>query len=315
MQVCFPELVARNSQHHGSAGRMPSIARLTHFPEKYWNTTSLTQLAMTTSRQPTLPSGKERLTSSQEASPASLFLLPEKEEERKITATSGLKCCEQLKRSDQLGLLLKTLMESSRWYSPARRLTWDVQTLFSRRITLRERSRNSQSREFALTLNVRDIPSNRLLYRLVPSEHHTAVTEYGLLPTVQTQGLKVCNNEGKTEFANLQLLPTPLSNDGRGGASKNVKQGKIKRPSGQIYTAQLRDLAGCNLLPTPTAQESRGNASRDRGKSNLTDEIAHICKPDGQSSQLNPLFVAEMMGFPTDWTLEPFLSQSGEESP
>jgi hypothetical protein len=30
----------------------------------------------------------------------------------------------------------------------------------------------------------------------------------------------------------------------------------------------------------------------------------------GKTSQLNPLFVAEMMGFPTDWTILPF--QSGE---
>jgi hypothetical protein len=26
----------------------------------------------------------------------------------------------------------------------------------------------------------------------------------------------------------------------------------------------------------------------------------------GTDSQLNPLFVAEMMGFPTDWTILPF---------
>jgi hypothetical protein len=30
----------------------------------------------------------------------------------------------------------------------------------------------------------------------------------------------------------------------------------------------------------------------------------------GKTSQLNPLFVAEMMGFPTDWTILPF--QNGE---
>ena len=62
------------------------------------------------------------------------------------------------------------------------------------------------------------------------------------------------------------------------------------------------------LLPTPKAQESRGNASVDRGKFNLTDEIAARYRPTGKTSQLNPQFVAEMMGFPSNWTELPFLN-------
>jgi hypothetical protein len=42
----------------------------------------------------------------------------------------------------------------------------------------------------------------------------------------------------------------------------------------------------------------------------LPDTIKRIT---GTSSQLNPQFVAEMMGFPTDWTALPF--QSGETNP
>jgi hypothetical protein len=67
------------------------------------------------------------------------------------------------------------------------------------------------------------------------------------------------------------------------------------------------------MLPTPKCQEERGNASRDRGKFNLTDEVARIWKPPGKTSQLSPLFVEEMMGFPKNWTALPF--QSGEENP
>jgi hypothetical protein len=36
--------------------------------------------------------------------------------------------------------------------------------------------------------------------------------------------------------------------------------------------------------------------------------IASTNPGHGTTSQLNPLFVAEMMGFPTDWTLLPFLN-------
>ena len=67
------------------------------------------------------------------------------------------------------------------------------------------------------------------------------------------------------------------------------------------------------LLPTPTAQAERSNASIDRGKGNLSDEVATRFKIGGKSSQLSPLFVEEMMGFPKNWTVLPF--QSGEENP
>ena len=56
------------------------------------------------------------------------------------------------------------------------------------------------------------------------------------------------------------------------------------------------------------------NVAMDRGKSNLTDEIANIYKPAGRNSQLNPLFVEEMMGFPLMWTTLPYLSRSGERN-
>lgn len=72
-------------------------------------------------------------------------------------------------------------------------------------------------------------------------------------------------------------------------------------------------MAASGLLPTPKAQEARGNASRDRGKKNLTDEIAAQYRPASSSSQLSPRFVAEMMGFPANWTELPF--QSGGTNP
>lgn len=45
--------------------------------------------------------------------------------------------------------------------------------------------------------------------------------------------------------------------------------------------------------------------------SNLAEQIAH--KTGGGNFRLNPQFVLEMMGFPPDWTLAPFLSQNGEK--
>lgn len=40
----------------------------------------------------------------------------------------------------------------------------------------------------------------------------------------------------------------------------------------------------------------------------------HHSQNGGKTSQLNPLFVEEMMGFPLMWTTLPFLSQNGDRN-
>lgn len=137
--------------------------------------------------------------------------------------------------------------------------------------------------------------------------------EKTLLPTVMTQGLKVSDRNGKTVFMPPELLPTPMGTDIHHG--KRVRELKAagvdtihSRANGASRPNGLMDYLDFHgLLPTPKAQESRGNASVDRGRSNLTDEIARIYSPGGGASQLNPLYVGDMMGFPVDWTVSPFL--------
>ena len=340
-------------------------------------------------------------TCSQADSLASLFPLPEQERERMMTVTFGRRCYVPYGKSDPLGSLVRTLLESSRWYSPARRLKWETKPLFSERITEKEYGygRNMSSRPSAEILSVKDIPSSRLLFRLVPSERPTDGTGCGLLPTLQTQGLKVCNAEGKTEFMPLELLPTPTAIDsGSGRVNKSLSLGAKERPTialavkmgllpspvasdattgaiigendtfvttgngtlrkvnrngtngsiglarmvkllptpnaaeGEKYTKKynpdsqmgksLTAMAMNGFLPTPTAMDFKGTVSTEKlnrkdGKMR-TDNLKNIpavigthCRQrDGVTSQLSPLFVAEMMGFPSDWTVLPF--QSGE---
>ena len=158
--------------------------------------------------------------------------------EQKMTATSGHICCEQYARYSPLGSLARTLLGSSRWYSPARSLKWVVKPLYSMRVTERERNNLTQSKKSAKVLNVRDIQSNRLLFQLVPLVRPTGGTEYGLLPTVQTQGLKVCNKDGKTEFLSLDLLLTPSASDGlRAGMSmESLKSHKKKNDRAEQFS-------------------------------------------------------------------------------
>lgn len=357
---------------------------------------------MKTLPKQTSQSGTARSMFSQEDSPANLSPSLAEERERTITATSGHRCFERYGRYTPLGSLVKTLMESRRWWSPAKSLRWDAQTIFSKRITYTERKADSPSTKSVQTSKPKDIPSNRLLFQLVPSEHRTEETEFGLLPTVQTQGLKQCNKKGKTEFVPLDLLPTPNAMDiahkdmeinerGR----RNPKRGKTDHslgledmavakllptpcsieatkftktinPNSQMGQG-LTALAVNGLLPIPTAMEVKhsnrvkglkeqgvkGMYSRKNGalrpngltdfldfhylltpmaadgmranmkmqalknhnkeNANLAEQIAH--KVGGGTSQLNPLFVEEMMGFPLMWTALPFLSPNGDKNP
>ncbi|MEZ3418308.1 MAG: DNA cytosine methyltransferase [Bacteroidales bacterium] len=52
-----------------------------------------------------------------------------------MTVISGRRCCALLTKSGPLGSLVRTLLESPRWSSPARLLTWDVKVLCSVRVT------------------------------------------------------------------------------------------------------------------------------------------------------------------------------------
>jgi hypothetical protein len=78
-------------------------------------------------------------------------------------------------------------------------------------------------------------------------------------------------------------------------------------------------MAKVGMLPTPTAtSDVKGGCTRTDTK-RQNDTLAHAMHQAtgaeaGTTSQLNPLFVLEMMGFPPDWTLLPFLSGEQNQS-
>lgn len=338
-------------------------------------------------------SGTERSMFSPEDSHANPSPSLAEERERTITATSGLRCFERYGRYTPLGSLVKTLLESRRWWSPAKSLRWDAQTIFSKRITYIEKKADSHSTKSAQTSKPKDIPSNRLLFQLVPSEHHTEETVFGLLqeeyqqllltptavmitedpkkfkerakkngyrngttygslasqvmfsdilPTPNAMDIphkdmeinergrrnpkigKTDHSLGLEDMAVAKLLPTPCSIE----ATKYTKTINPNSQMGQGITA----LAVNGLLPTPTAMEikhsnrvkglkekgAKGMYSRKNGAlrpNGLTDFLDFNNQVGGGTSQLNPLFVEEMMGFPLMWTALPFLSPSGDKNP
>ena len=335
---------------------------------------------MKTLPKQTSQSGTARSMFSQEDSPANLSPSLAEERERTITATSGHRCFERYGRYTPLGSLVKTLLASRRWWSPAKSLRWDAQTIFSKRITYTERKADSPSTKSVQTSKPKDIPSNRLLFQLVPSEHHTEGIESGLLqeefrqllltptavmiaedPKNFKERAKKNGYQNGTTYGSLasqvmysDMLPTPNAMDIPHKDMEINERGRINPKKGKTdHSLGLEDMAVAQFLPTPTALDKGGgrinkslspNAaerptlavngllltpsatdglrstmtmdslkSHNKENANLAEQIAH--KVGGGTSQLNPLFVEEMMGFPLMWTALPFLSPSGDKNP
>ena len=298
----------------------------------------------------------EESTFLQEVSPVSPSPLPGKERARKMTVTSGLICLGPYVKSGPIGSLVRTLLASSRWYSPVRRLKWEVNPLYSERVSLYLKDdSNMLLKPFAVILNAKDIPSSRYLYRLVPSVHLTDGIEFGLLPTVTAQDYKRrgpgSRQQGLPEIIHGMLLPTPVATEihhaervrkwkSMNLSSPHAQIAGEKNPNGltdflDFYgilpepipdNTELENTDGNNLeesilqwlaegqvMPTPTARDWKGAPSlenlKKRGKIPQKNSLPDFFARTGKSFQLNPLFVAEMMGFPPDWTVSPFLGE------
>lgn len=172
-----------------------------------------------------------------------------------------------------------------------------------------------------MILSVKDIPSSRCLFRLVPSVPRTEGTVYGLLPTPMARDYSPrgpnCLQKGLPEIIREMLLPTPTATEIHhrqrverwkhlGRTSMHESEDGEKNPNG---LTDFLDFHG--LLPTPTARDWKGAPTLEhferKGKNPRQGSLPDFFAQTGRSFQLNPLFVAEMMGFPTDWTVSPFL--------
>lgn len=145
------------------------------------------------------------------------------------------------------------------------------------------------------------------------------------------------------------LLPTPVASDSKGGVScvqgaRAERQGLLKladmgslcllpttlavsvRHPGRVSELRMAgDVTFCSravgetrpngledwlefhgLMPSPVAQDFEAMFPENGGSP---------ASKDGRASQLNPLFVGEMMGYPLEWLTSPFLSGDGEGRP
>jgi hypothetical protein len=223
--------------------------------------------------------GTKRLTYSQADSPVSHIQPQGNDLGKRTSDISGRRCLERLEKLNHVGSLARTftvlLVGMKGWSSKRCKLTWKM----------------------------KGTKSNRIYFQLHPSTLPIEEIESGLLLKTPCAADSYSENLSKKEqkFGNSGtlaqevqsgfiekrgiMLPTPTASDNMGldPTTANRKANGEKRPSG----AQI----GSKLI-----MDKR-----------ITDQMT------SSNSLLNPLFVEEMMGFPENWTLLPFLN--GETNP
>jgi hypothetical protein len=164
--------------------------------------------------------------------------------------------------------------------------------------------------------------------------------KYGMLPTPQAidgngKGRPLRPKPGRKDyekmgnwrgdlkdFATQGMLPTPTAFDYNSARTpQKWEEDKAKyKEKGINLQMPLKQMARLQMLPTPTATDCKGAYpptsinNNEARKHMLRNVYQHIETPyHSKNSQLNPLFVEEMMGFPENWTALPFLS--GETNP
>lgn len=138
---------------------------------------------------------------------------------------------------------------------------------------------------------------------------------HGLMPSPVSQDFRRrgpnSRQQGLPELCH-KLMHTPIAD----GLKKRTKKGQKRMTE--------RDFA--EFFPTPTAMDAteataRMSSSQVKEGSMHSVTLARAVQSksqdskDGRASQLNPLFVGEMMGYPLEWLILPFLSENGERRP
>jgi len=188
----------------------------------------------------------------------------------------------------------------------------------------------------AMTWKGKAMQYNRFLFLLQVSTHRTKDKEFGLLLTPTTKEDPVNLEKFKkrmekypngTTMPNLAtqvmgLLPTPLAScmEQTNTEAYDKRMERLVEKGHHPFTMPLDQMAIRGLLPTPTASDKnagrRGNAPREghNPMTNILKDAVNYIEETLKCSQLNPLFVEEMMGFPENWTTSPFLNGEKNQS-
>lgn len=218
--------------------------------------------------------GCEQLTLFPADSRASHFLWPGSEEARRMTVTSGRKCCELYRRSGPLGSLVRMLLVSSAWRSTRCYLTWKVSATPAKRLLFRLRPSTPR------------IDGTDVLFWPTPSASDCGRT--AINPHFTKNGtIRHIGKSGGQSYARLDavaaLFPTPTASCGTGPSWTETRQGGM-------------DLQTAVMYPTPLSSDWKNRGCAD-SRRNRECQLQTVI-----GGQLNPAWVEWLMGFPIGWT-------------
>ena len=218
---------------------------------------------METLQRQTSVSGEARLTSSPQASPASLFPTQANGVGQRTSVTSGRRLAELCHKSGPLGSLVRMLLESSLWSKEGYALRWEVKPLCSERVeTFMSSAVPTPSSESARSLRVSDIQSSRCLFQLVLSVLPTEGTECSSSPILLTPTTVMTKEEPEAMRARAE----------KNGYKNGTKYGSLE-------TQVMYDPKVATFLKTPCAADAYTDNMQSKGISGtswtLAQEIAN----------------------------------------
>ena len=237
------------------------------------------------------------------ASLASPFHMRESNERKTTPATSGRKCLDLSGNVGPLGLLEKTLLDSSTW-------AWT---------------------RYSLTWKAKATPQGRLIFQLARLAPRTSDRDSGLLHTPTAKANQMAPSMATRDSGSwgLSLWQTPNVEDaGRTGS----KEAWIKyQDQGHTPSCRLRNQV--KMWPTPSAQEpgwknievvdKDGNPPTHHNQRFYDKKTGRVVQKGLQQTvadpksggKLNPQWVAWLMGYPTEFLSSvPWATQSSPKS-
>ena len=265
---------------------------------------------------------------------------PENGSEKMMNATSGQRCLEQFGRFPRVGSWAKTfsalLIGTGEWCSMRCRLTWKLKGTKYNRLYFQLAPSTLRTDEIGFGLWLLKTPTRMdgevssgkknptsgnsgTLAQEIMSEYPPTMAKLGLLPTPTAQDFKRRGPNSKQQgLSNTEnwtkLLPTPRANQVN-GCDLNSKS-LANRNKGNLEESIAKMLV-MGMLPTPATRDYKGartSESLQKAGRNHTNSLPDSFSQPGKTSQLNPQFVAEMMGFPPNWTELPFLNGETNQS-
>src|SRR5690606_7595797 len=141
--------------------------------------------------------------------------LPGSEKERKMTATSGRKCLEQLEKFSQVGSWAKTfqglLIGMEGWYSTKCRLTWKMKGTKSGRMYFQLQVLTLPTKEIGSGLLPTAVASDATTGAIIGKNDKFVITKTGMPRKINQNGTD--GSVGLARLGKLGMLPTPTAQD------------------------------------------------------------------------------------------------------